>query len=482
MKATKNIFDFFTGKNQNKASKPIIVNQEKLLSKQNEEIKKWINENSENIAQGQSWKDNEAFKLDLFAPIAFIRESYQALVNNVSSVYDKNLQVLQIQFDKYADKYEQNTIDEKKIPKQILELEDEQKSILDEASTCHDDDIQTKKERLGEIKDDIKNNRQDLKTKKRWDLRPYWIKFIIGIIIIATGELLINSDTFLYLGFNSMKSTLIGLAVSAVIFMIGFGQASVIRSETMKLWTKIGASIGFTISILSLFLVLGYIRATLISNQDGSEGLFQMSPYHFVGISIAFYIAIAICKAYFYPPVAKLSDNEVYKAKKADLKDNLKEEKQLQKIIANGYASRNNKRKAVKKDFGKDINPLVQNIKAENSIIRQSVVGYNAEIALARNFYKEVNSSYKLNVALLINTINIRKKSDAPSLQMTKLDDLDNPFENMELLINTPSKATSKPSTTEINNGTPSTAWDIMNEAQTGEISYSFTNTENNKS
>ena len=486
MSLLNNMTSFFNGKTQNKEVKPTIINQDEELAKQNTEIQNWIKENGQNFAQNLSWKNDE--NINLFPPVIFVKESYQALVNNVGSVFEKNLQIFKTIYNKYHTSFGGNTVAEKDTSTEIQELETERDKVMTEATKNHDDSIAKKEKREKELDNAITNNRKNLNTKKKWNLRPYYIKFFIGISIIATGELLINSDTFLYMNFDPTIATLIGLSVSAVIFMIGFGQASVIRSRTMSLWQKIGISIGFSVAVLSLFLVLGYARASLTNNNEAGDGLFQMLPFHFVGISTAFYIAIAVCKAYFYPPVDKLKANEAYHAEADQLKANLKEQKQLQKEIANGYKSRSQKRQSIKKGFGKDINPLTKSIKTENSAIRESALSFNRELAIAKNFYKQANADCKKNVASLVNTINLYKNADASTLPMTEVTNLENPFDGITLLVVTPPKVTPSPSVPVAikDNGITSepeqSAWEIMTEAQSKDTTrYSFINNNSKK-
>jgi hypothetical protein len=358
MSLLNNLTSFFSGKTQNKQAKPTIINQDEVLETKDQEIQNWIKENGENFAKNLTWKNDEKFTLDLFAPVIYVRENYQSLVNNVGALYDRNLQIFKTTYNKYEAEFGGNTVQERGNTSRIGTLENERDVVLDEATKNHDDDIADKQERADELKDEIKNNRKDLKTTKKWNLLPRKILAGIVMLLLALGEIYLNKDAFDYAGFLGRASLFIGIGIATGTFILGTGKATIIRNPKYSLPTKIGAGIGLFLLVAIVYYFLGTIRVSEMANQGENEGIFELSPLYFAGFNLIFYTGIFIAKLVIYPSPQMISDNEKFDVKNSELKANIKEQKQLQKEIAKGYQTKNKKRQEVKKEFGKDINPL----------------------------------------------------------------------------------------------------------------------------
>lgn len=457
-----------------KSSKPkkeqlTIINQYKELATIKKETQQWAKDNGKNIAENFVLEDAQDFDLNAFPPVGYIREEHQSKLNEVGAIYDKNLNIHKTKHNKYKNEFT-NTYDGQP---DIKALQEECSASLTDAFDDHNDDIEDKKAQATELKKEIRNDKTELKSLPKHNFRASLIKFSLVIAIIACGEMLLNADTFLYLGFGNRTSTAIGLAVSAVIFMIGFGQASLVRDNEKSRGLRIGGSIGLFLTVSALFLVLGYIRVSLFNSESDNEGLFSLSPFHFVGISMAFYIAICACKIYIYPRKEKIDDNNKHAVALDKLKANERKLATLKKSIFRSYEEKSKKREQVKDLYAKKINPLKETIKIEQTTIQQSALAFNTELALARNFYKQINADYKARVAELLNMLNLFSDTDNVQIVMKNLDDLNNPFEQIQLItVQTTTVSQTPKKTAEAEK----TAWDVLAENQNGQAHYSFIN------
>jgi hypothetical protein len=462
----------FNWNKKDKKAEVTLINQDEVLAKQDKEIKKFIEDNGQNFATNLTWQNGAEFSLDKFPPVAYIRENYQGLINNVGALYDKNHQIFKTNYNKYDSEFGGNTVEEKDVNIKIEELVNEREAVLDEATQNHDDDINDKKERANELKDDIKNNRKDLKAMRKWNLVPRKIIAGFVMLMLVLGEVFLNKDAFDYAGFLGSASFFIGIGIATGTFILGVGKATIIRNPKHSLMTKIGSGIGIFLLVAIVYYFLGTIRVSEMANQGDNEGIFALSPIYFAGFNLIFFIGIFIAKLVIYPSPKMISDNENYEVKNTELSKNLKEHRRLQQEIASGYKTREQKRKAIQKSYDASIIPLEQGIKAENDEIRQSALDFNQEVALARNFYKQTSAHYKANAASLINTINLYKNSDKDALVMTELKELENPFAGITLLVLNSSKESSKDKVSQ----SGISDWKVITE--NGETNYSFINPE----
>lgn len=462
----------FLNRSKPKKEKLTVINQDKALATLKKEVQDWIKNKGQSIAENFTWEKDKQIDWNLFPPVVHIRESHQSILNYVGALYDKNLSIYKTTFNKYESEFEENTSSD--VDSDIKSLESERKEVLEEAFDDHKNDIDDKKEEAKELKTEIKNNKIELKSLTKHNLKSR--KIIAGIIMLlmVLGEIYLNKDAFSYAGFAETATIFIGIAIATVTFMLGIAKASILRKPDWKLPTKVLASLGLLILIASVYFVLGSIRVSLLESQGENEELFGLSPFHFVAFNLAFYTGIFACKYFIYPSPQMIADNDKYAISLKKLKDNEKKLAKLKKSIFNSHQEKSKKRQHVQGQYAKKINPIKESIKTENNTIKKSALDFNTELALARNFYKQINADYKTSVADLLNALNLFGDKNNVQILMSKIDDLQNPFGNIQLI--TIKTETASNGVLDETTTPEKTAWEIMAENQSDEASHSFIN------
>ncbi len=439
--------------------KPTIINPNKELADIKKQEETRIANEGKNIASKLSIKD-ENFDANTLTPVVQINSNYQGVVDDVGAVYNKNLSIYKSNFDE-LDEYENKGIDDTNDTDEINTLQAECENVLSELNDGHDDDLQDKKDRQDILKTDIKNGRTELSSQKKHNLKPLKIASAIIILIIMGGEIYANKDSFSFAGFSDPAPLFMGFAIAMVSAMCGVGKANIIRSQKFSKITKILSSVGILCLIVLIYLGIGTIRSSLMTME--SDGIFELSAFYFMVFNLAFYVGIFLCKMFVYPSPQKISDNEKHAVVKAKLDKDVKEYKRLQNDITNSYKVREQKRKGVKQQYSKLIQPFKVSIKTKNNALKDAILGFNAELELAKSFYWQANSGFKACVAQLFSTINMYSSEGSGQVVLANLTDLKNPFENMELLavpkIETPTKPTAQ-ETTQVEPEEP-TAWEV---------------------
>lgn len=451
-----------------------IVNQEKELAVLKKQELQWIEENAQNIAENTSWENEEEIDPNTQPPVVKLKTGHQSKLNEIAAIYDKNLSECTSQYYNEREEDTENTGNDSSID----DLETEQKEVLQEAFDSHDEDVTDIKEEIKDLKTEISSNKTALRSQKKHNLKMRKIGTAIIIGLLALGEINLNQDAFSYAGFMDKAAFYIGIGIAIGTFVLGMIKASLIRNPNYKQQTKILGSLGILLIVIFCYYGLGTVRVASLSSQAENEGMFELSAFYFVAFNLIFYVAIFACKFFIYPNPQMIEDNNKYNNALNKLLENQKKLKSLKKKISTAYQEKDKKRKKVQKEYAKRIEAIKAKNearrKAKKEALQKASLNFNTELALARNFYQQINADYKNCVATLFIKINLSK--DVQTL-MTKIDNLKNPFENIELI---PAKKASSSKTTS-NGITPEekTAWENVSENNIPEANYSFINPEN---
>jgi hypothetical protein len=438
-------------------------------------VQNWIMKNVQNIAKYLSVMVGTDININHIPAVVHIRQVYQSKVNEIGSVFDKNLSHFQTVYNKFEKSFGGDTphaeIDKQK---DIEMLSSEKNKVLGDASVGHMKDMADEEKTIEKLERTVKDKEDKLKSLPKHNLLGRKISSGIVAAFLVLAEIYMNRDAYEYAGFYDPASTLIGIGIATGTYAASFGLALTWRSQKYSMGIKIMATVAILGVVSAVYYVLGVIRMSQISG-EGSEGTFNLSPAYFMTMNLLLFMGIFLSKLLLYPSPQQISDNEVYDGAKNDLKESQKNLTGHKERFFNGYQLENEKREQVKKDFDKKINPIISTIKIENEAFRKAALDFNTELAQARNFFAQTNADYKSSVALLFNTVPEYIDGKAMLLDMNALENLDNPFVGISLLSVTPEELMKIPHKTSKRESLQND-WKVMVKGQNGETNYSFIN------
>ncbi|MFC2110417.1 hypothetical protein ACFLSU_07605 [Bacteroidota bacterium] len=414
--------------NKNNKDKTILVDVDKRLKEQKESELALAKTDGENIASNNPPK--EIKYLINIPTLQRIYASYNSLSAEISEIYQRKL-------EKFFTKNQQaladfNSPETTEAKAELADIENEEKTALDEAVASHDESIENKKETLKEVRGNVKNFKNSLRSIKHYRV---WPKNIIGSILIALillGEIHMNADSFMYCGFSELYAKFIGIAVATVSFMLGIALAYIIRTNWLPK-TKILTSIGIVLLVFGMYLTLGTIRISMMTAQAETDGLFGLTALHFVVFNLAFFVSIFGVKFFIFPTPEMLKSNEEHKEASDKLKHEEKKLKKIENEINNAHASRKKAKNDVKASFAPRTAEIKNKITVNSNRIKDTALSYNETLSTAKNFYTQVNNDYMMVASTLFATINLFR-NDGVSLPIPDLKHLDNAFANYKPL------------------------------------------------
>jgi large-conductance mechanosensitive channel len=367
----------------------------------------------------------EVEKLKKIPTLQKIYTAYNSKSAEIGTIFQKLLEQLFTENQQAVADFNSSETSEAKA--ELENLEDEEKEGIDEAVVSHNETINDKKEYLASIKGNIKNLKATLRPLKHHTLWPLYVIGSVLIFLILIGEIVFNADSFEYAGYSRDYSRIIGTALATVTFMLSVALSFVIR----KKWSTIIKSlVSLTIVgvVCSMYYTLGSIRVSMMTAQAESDGLFELTALHFMVFNFAFFTAIFAVKFFVFPTPQKVKENEEYRQVSTKLSQEEKKEKETKSEVNNAHKSREETKKAVKKDFAPRKAEVKNKIVDTSNRIKTSAVAFNEKLSTAKNFYTQVNNDYKTVASSLFATINLYRNDDI-SLPIPELENLDNPFD-----------------------------------------------------
>ncbi|MGY0427046.1 MAG: hypothetical protein ACWIPI_09515 [Polaribacter sp.] len=312
----------------------------------------------------------------------------------------------------------------------LKDLEQEEKEAIEEAIVSHDETITEQKESRVQIKGNIKNLKSTLRSLKSHTL---WPAFLIGgilILSILAGEVILNSEIFEYAGYSRDYSRIIGISMATGTFILGISLSFTFKSDWKKTIKGL-VSLAIIALICGVYYTLGSIRVSLMSAEANSDGLFGLTPFHFMVFNLAFFSAIFAIKFFIFPSAMQVKENNLHREVSKKLKLEEKKENKAKSEVRGAHKSREETKKIVKKDFEPRISEVKNKIIDTSARIKSSAVAFNEKLSTARGFYTQVNNDYKTVASTLFATINLYR-NDEVSLPIPELKNLENPFSDYE--------------------------------------------------
>ena len=380
----------------------------------------------ENISANHPPQDKESLQnLPTFQKIF---TGFNSKAAEIAAIFHKTLEQLFTENQQAQADFNSNETSEAKAA--LKDLEQEEKEAIEEAVISHDETIKDKKDYLAHIKGNIKNLKSTLRSLKSHTL---WPSFIIGgtlILLILAGEIVFNSEIFEYAGYSRKYSQIIGISIATVTFMLGISLSFTIRTDWKK-QIKVLVSLAIIALVCGIYYTLGSIRVSLMENEANSDGIFGLTPIHFMVFNLAFFSAIFAIKFFIFPSPVQVKENNAHREVSKKLKQEEKKEKDAKSEINGAHKSREATKKSVKKDFEPRIAEVKSKIIDTSARIKSSAVAFNEKLSTAKGFYTQVNNDYKTVASTLFATINLYRNDDI-SLPIPELENLENPFSDYE--------------------------------------------------
>lgn len=477
----------FLNRSKPKKEKPkTLINQDKELAELKSEQMAVCTANGKSIAANTTL--DASTNLNEMPAVCQTKGAYQSKNSAISAIFEQNLSRDLTHYDFLVNDFETNT-EFNSIHEDIEKIQAEQKEALDEATTCHDEDIADKKQEIVDNKDDISNNKTALNGCKKHNTKLQNGIAVFIIALIWLGEVTLNKNAFSYVGLNVRDAILAGLSISVVTLMLGIAKSYVLKKPDFSILTKILASLGLLATVIAVYYTLGSINISMLESNEENDGIFELSAIHFMFLNLAFYIAIFAAKFFLFSTPKQAKDNSDFNQAHKKLKDSQKKEKALKLNVANSYKTKQDIFKKVKKPFIIQLKPLLAKLDTKIDTIKNAALEFNTELSRAVNFHNQIDADYHECVACFIFNINVSGKKENVQILMSNLDGLTNPFSKYEPIsiekieaLRIPLASTDKTNRT---NGTPEpeqSAWEVLADAQTDETNYSFINEKKSKS
>jgi hypothetical protein len=380
----------------------------------------------ENISANHPPQDKES--LQNLPTLQKIYTSFNSKAAEMAAIFHKILEQFFTENQQAVADFNSSETSEAKAA--LKDLEQEEKDAIEEAVISHDETIDEQKKSQVQIKGNIKNLKSTLRSLKSHIL---WPLYFIGsglILLILSGEVVFNADSFEFAGYSRQYSQIIGTAVATVTFMLGISLSYTIRTVWSK-QVKVFVSLAIVSLVCGVYYTLGSIRVSMMSEEANSDGLFGLTPLHFMVFNLAFFSAIFAIKFFIFPSPVQVKENNAHREVSKKLKQEEKKEKDAKSEINGAHKSREATKKAVKKDFEPRITEVKRKIVDTSARIKSSAVAFNEKLSTARGFYTQVNNDYKTVASTLFATINLYRNDDI-SLPIPELENLENPFSDYE--------------------------------------------------
>ena len=181
------------------------------------------------------------------------------------------------------------------------------------------------------------------------------------------------------------------------------------------------------IFVCVVYYTFGSIRISMMESQGSSEGLFDLSAFHFVVFNLSFFAAIFCTKYFILPSAQMMKNNAEYRAEETKLHESEKKYPHNKKEVEEAHVSREQTKKKVKADFKPRIDLAKSKIQEKVEEIESITQNYNTLLSRGTHFYKQINANSKTVIAKFFSVVNLYR-NDNTSLDIPNLEDLENPF------------------------------------------------------